>query len=194
MDAAQRSGVLDEVQYLVLPDPSNPWLLARVRWPDVFEAISPTQPYWQADVGLFDLPYDPRSTVVTRSMAATIAAEWGAKIPAAGGGASAPPGFVRRMPARWSDLSPAEKRVWGIDLLDSSRHTPSGTARSRRWGRGRSRPVEAPVLRPADELTPIVATTPAVIDLTDRPDAAVIDLTARPDDRAPAELTMAEDA
>lgn len=29
-----------EVQYLVLPNSTNPFLLARVRWPDVAEAIS----------------------------------------------------------------------------------------------------------------------------------------------------------
>jgi hypothetical protein len=193
LDAAQRGGVLEEVRYLVLPDPTNPWLLARVRWPDVYEAISPTQPHWQADVGLFDLPYDPRSTVVSRSLAAAIAAEWGAKMPSAGAVASPAPEFVRRMPAKWSDLSPAEKRVWSIDLLDAARHTPAGRSRSRRWGR-RTRPVDAPVLRPAEALTPITATTGAVIDLTDRPEAAVIDLADRSDDRAHAALTTAEDA
>ena len=50
---------LAEVQYLVLPDSVNPYLLARVRWPDVAQAISPELPHWQYDPGLFDLPYDP---------------------------------------------------------------------------------------------------------------------------------------
>ena len=46
-----------EIQYLVLPDPDHPHLLACVRWPDVFHAISPVRPEWQNDPGLFDLPY-----------------------------------------------------------------------------------------------------------------------------------------
>ena len=65
MTTVRRGSAADEVQYLVLPDVSNPWLLARVRWPDVFQAISPARRDWQTDPGLFDLPYDPSSAAVT---------------------------------------------------------------------------------------------------------------------------------
>ena len=56
-----------EVKYLVLSDGMNPYLLARVRWPDVAQAISAERPDWQYDPGLFDLPYDPSSATVTHA-------------------------------------------------------------------------------------------------------------------------------
>ncbi len=108
-----------EVQYLVLPDRANPYLLARVRWPDVFQAISPIRPEWQDDPGLFDLPYDPSSWPVTREEAADIAAEWGAHIPA-DDATPAPRPLMRRMPANWSNLSRAEKRAWSIETIKPS--------------------------------------------------------------------------
>ena len=48
-----------EMKYLVLADRAVPYLLARVRWPDVAQAISAASPGWLDDQGLFDLPYDP---------------------------------------------------------------------------------------------------------------------------------------
>ena len=162
-----------EVQYLVLPDPSNPWLLARVRWPDVFQAISAAEPDWRSDPGLFDLPYDPSSHVVADDEAAAIAEAWGARLPAADEAVASGPLLLRRMPANWSDLSRAEKRAWSIDHL---RKDPA--ARSGRLSFRRRRAVEA---RPADE-QPDVATIDVtvhhvdpddVIDLTDARDGAL---------------------
>jgi hypothetical protein len=109
----RRDLLADEVQYLVLPDAQNPWLLARVRWPDVFQAISPARPYWQSDPGLFDLPYDPSGVPITAERAEAIAAEWGAVLPGEGE-SSLGPSLIRRMPANWSNLTPAEKRAWSI--------------------------------------------------------------------------------
>src|ERR1700722_10346246 len=40
-----------EVQYLVLGDRTDPYLLARVRWPDIAQAISAGCPDWQDDLG-----------------------------------------------------------------------------------------------------------------------------------------------
>ena len=54
-----------DVKYFVLADRAVPYLLARVRWPDVAQAISAARPDWLDDPGLFDLPYDP--SVVTVS-------------------------------------------------------------------------------------------------------------------------------
>ena len=68
-----------EVQYLVLAERDAPYLLARVRWPDVAQAMSAGCPYWQYDPGLFDLPYDPSSTKVTLSQASAIAAGSGSE-------------------------------------------------------------------------------------------------------------------
>jgi hypothetical protein len=121
----RRDLVADEVKYLVLPDVQNPWLLARVRWPDVFQAISPARPYWQSDPGLFDLPYDPSGVPISAERAEAIAAEWGATLPAEGEG-SVGPSLIRRMPANWSRLTPAEKRAWSI-----------GPEPRRRWRRPR---------------------------------------------------------
>ena len=106
-----------DVQYLVLPDKANPYLLAQVRWPDVSLAISAARPDWQDDPGLFDLPNHPSSATVTRDEAATIAATWGAQL--AFDAAAARSTLIRRMPADWSALTPAEKRAWSLDAADS---------------------------------------------------------------------------
>jgi hypothetical protein len=125
------------MQYLVMPDPSHPWLLARVRWPDVFQAISAAEPEWRSDPGLFDLPYDPCCTVVGPDHAAAIAAAWGADLPSAEQGAVAGPTLIRRMPANWSTLSPAAKHAWSIEPRRADVRTPAGETRSRRWRRRR---------------------------------------------------------
>jgi hypothetical protein len=103
-----------EVQYLVLPDADNPALLARVRWPDVCQAMSHGRPIWQEDLGLFDLPYAPTSTAVTVEQAIAIAAGWGVRLDP-----NEPPksevALMRRMPPDWTELSPAERRAWSLD-------------------------------------------------------------------------------
>jgi hypothetical protein len=104
-----------EIKYLALPDLEHPYLLARVRWPDIFQAISPMRPDWQDDPGLFDLPYSPSSAPLTYEQAAAIAAEWGALIPSSEGDEMPRRALMRRMPADWSKLSRAERRAWSID-------------------------------------------------------------------------------
>ena len=69
------------MEYLVLGDSAQPYLLARVRWPDVAQAISEDCPGWLDDPGLFDLPYDPASRRISTRRAAEIAADWGAQLP-----------------------------------------------------------------------------------------------------------------
>jgi hypothetical protein len=117
------SASTNEVQYLVLPDPENPYLLARVRWPDVFQAISPVRPDWQDDPGLFDLPYSSCSWPITSERAAAIAVEWGGRLPADDDPGTPRRALMRRMPADWSNLSRAERRAWSIE--DAQRATPS---------------------------------------------------------------------
>ena len=134
-----------DVQYLVLPDTTNPYLLARVRWPDVFQAISAGRPYWQDDPGLFDLPYDPNSTEVTLEQATAIAADWDARLPADEKARTSDPSLIRRMPADWSNLAPAELRAWSIEFLKTGRPTTTKKAAIRHratgivgwWGRRR---------------------------------------------------------
>jgi len=149
-----------EIQYLVLPDPTEPFLLARVRWPDVCQAISPVRPDWQDDPGLFDLPYAPTSTTVTSEEAAQLAAEWGARLPSDEEDQTSGPSLIRRMPSDWSNLSTAERRAWSIaagrsparhakvatpDALDrpGGREVPTSAPRSRRrrWARRRLDPM-----------------------------------------------------
>jgi len=175
-----------EVQYLVLPDSTNPYLLARVRWPDVFEAISPVRPDWQVDPGLFDLAHDPTSTRVTLEQAAAIAADWGAQL-CSDADETPKTQLMRRMPANWSDMARAEKRAWSIEYTKPAKVPADGNARSRtparategsRFGRlrPRRRGVE-PALDPAEvlheELIPDFDLTEDVIDLR----GDVIDLT-----------------
>jgi hypothetical protein len=170
-EAALSNATRREVQYLVLCDAIEPFLLARVRWPDVFQAISAVRPYWQDDPGLFDLPYVPASVRITREQAEEIAAEWGARIPDEDQSPVAGPQLIRRMPSDWSNLSTAERRAWSLapvrsrrrakpvaaptvdadELIDSaaSGNRPAdGTVvvsgpKRRRWGRSQPNPVES---------------------------------------------------
>lgn len=104
-----------EVTYLVLADRAVPYLLARVRWPDVAQAITAGSPGWLDDPGLFDLPYSPSAVTVSFSQAASVAASWGAQLRAEP--ATGVRSLIRRMPANWSDLSPAERRAWNIESV-----------------------------------------------------------------------------
>jgi hypothetical protein len=102
-----------DVAYLVLVDRAVPYLLAKVRWPYVAQAISANYCDWLEDPGLFDLPYNRSAVWVSSTQAASVAAGWGGQINA--GPAEGAPRFIRRMPANWSDLSPVERQAWGIE-------------------------------------------------------------------------------
>ena len=128
----------DEVTYLVLADRAVPYLLARVRWPDVAQAISVARPDWLDDPGLFDLPYDRSSVKVSFSQAASVAASWGRQLQP--GSAEGAPSYIRRMPANWSDLSPSERRAWGIEFVGTRNFSPRRVRRSRRA----ERKIDAP--------------------------------------------------
>ena len=102
-----------EIKYYVLLDRAAPYLLARVRWPDVAQAITAGSPDWLDDMGLFDLPYDPSAVTVSFTQAASVAAGWGRQLHA--DPARDVPSFIRRMPANWSDLTPVERQALGLD-------------------------------------------------------------------------------
>jgi hypothetical protein len=173
------------VAYLVLPNATDPFLLARVRWPDIYQAISPVRPDWQDDPGLFDLPYAPTSTAVTYDEAAEIAAEWGAKLPSETEIKPAGPSLIRRMPSDWSWLSSAERRAWSI--LDRKRtRIPIPVATPANQPASQEGPAAAPVAGPSKprwwarrKVQPVMSSTlhgdpisngsggPLVIDLTD---------------------------
>lgn len=108
-----------EMKYLVLADRAVPYLLARVRWPDVAQAISAAYPDWLDDPGLFDLPYDPNAVMLSFAQAASVAAGWGRQLHAEA--TEGAPSYIRRMPANWSDLSPSERRIWGIEFVGRRR-------------------------------------------------------------------------
>jgi hypothetical protein len=159
------------MQYLVLPDPEDPWLLARVRWPDVYQAISAAEPDWRTDPGLFDLPYDPVSVAVTAERAEAIAAQWGARLPAPDEGSVPGPTLIRRMPANWSDLSPAARRAWWIEPRRSRASAPPRESRrARRWRRRE----DAPAALDADAVIVLNVDPADVIDLTDGAQAQTV--------------------
>jgi hypothetical protein len=173
-----------EVQYLVLPG-TNPFLLARVRWPDVAQAISAARPDWQDDIGLFDLPEDPSSVPVTESQAAAIAAAWGARLPRDDGPLAARLPLIRRMPADWSDLTPAEIRKWSLESEIVPRRslpraageaggvTPAAPSSHRWWRRifrrrarqddSRQKPTQIRSSEPAPSPEPVAARPPATV-------------------------------
>ena len=148
MATARQPAPAAEVKYYVLGGSTNPYLLARVRWPDVGQAITAGCREWQEDIGLFDLPYDPSSAAVTVAEASAIAAAWGVRLPADASVKSSVLPLIRRMPSNWSHLSPAEKRAWSLEFVvtgpraehsrvTSERH-PGRGARATRFGRWRS--------------------------------------------------------
>jgi hypothetical protein len=146
----------------VLPDVDDPWLLARVRWPDVYQAISEAAPEWRSDPGLFDLPYDPGAVAITSEQAEAIAASWGAHLPADDEGAVPGPALIRRMPANWSELSPAVTQTWWIDARHRLRAVRE-TRRARRRGlRSAARAADAASVIMISDVEP-----DHVIDLTD---------------------------
>ncbi len=115
-----------EAEYLVLGGSSQPYLLARVRWPDVAQAISEDCPEWLDDPGLFDLPYEPASQSVSSGRAAEIATDWGARLPdPASTGLTEP--RLRRTPATWSDMVPVERRSWSLEHVTMV-HRPEASA------------------------------------------------------------------
>jgi PilZ domain len=128
----QMKAGLGEMRYLLLADRGVPYLLARVRWPDVAQAITAGCPDWLDDPGLFDLPYSPSAVTVSFSQAASVAAGWGTQLrtePAVGVAS-----FIRRMPANWSDLSPAERRAWHIESVGRQRAPARRVRGARRAG------------------------------------------------------------
>jgi hypothetical protein len=123
MDAARESVTEAAVKYFVLGDGAGPLLLARLRWPDVAQAITAGLRDWQDDIGLFDLPYDPNGEPVTFDEASAIAAGWGVALPADAVFSSPLQPLIRRMPANWSNLAPAEKHAWALEFVTTGRRS-----------------------------------------------------------------------
>jgi hypothetical protein len=133
MEATRESATEGAVKYFVLGDGTSPLLLARLRWPDVAQAITAGLRDWQDDIGLFDLPYDPNGEPVTFDQASAIAADWGVALPADGVFSSPLQPLIRRMPANWSNLAPAEKHAWALEFVTTGRR--SGARRQASKGR-----------------------------------------------------------
>jgi hypothetical protein len=156
--------VTTDIGYWALPDSSDPYLVARIRWPDVAEAISLGCPEWQHDVGLFDLPYDHHSRSLTEDEAAMWAARWGATLPQ-GALAEPPLVLIRRMPATWSNPSPADRRAWALDGVALPRQAVSSEAarpeRPSWWARLVARRARPSAAAGADrDATPLDSTEP----------------------------------
>ena len=181
------------VAYLVLPNAEAPFLLARVRWPDVYQAISAVRTDWQDDPGLFDLPYAPASVHISYEEAVEIAEEWGARIPSEGADQTSGPSLIRRMPSDWSGLSTAERRAWSIEIEKPARRALANAAaaamdraaspdvspsdapipttspvKRRRWGRRRAETAAASRPSPQEySFAGAVTEETLVIDLTE---------------------------
>jgi hypothetical protein len=134
-----------EVTHLVLTDGAVPYLLARVRWPDVAQATTVGNRSWLGDPGLFDLRHSPNAVPVTFAQAASVAAGWGIQLSAEP--ASDVPSFIRRMPANWSDLSPVERRAFGIEFVGKKRASARHARRLRAY---RAKVGAASVLPPVN--------------------------------------------
>jgi hypothetical protein len=145
--------VVQPVSYVVLPNAEAPFLLARVRWPDVYQAISAVRTDWQDDPGLFDLPYAPASVHVSIEVAREIAESWGARMPDEDGNQLTGPSLIRRMPSDWSSLSTAERRAWSIEIEKPARRAlADAAAAAMKRGQG---PEVAPVDTPTPTTSPV---------------------------------------
>jgi hypothetical protein len=138
---------LSEIRYVTLNDDAKPILLARVRWPDVAEAISFGCSDWQTDPGLFDLPYDPSGVEITLDRAEEIAAQWGVHLPDGPSVLERRPSLIRRMPANWSDLTSAERRAWSVAVGPMRRRNRRKRARSLAPKKTRGRSLRAVFVR-----------------------------------------------
>jgi hypothetical protein len=114
-----------EMSYLVLTDRAVPYLLARLRWPDVAQAMTVSSPHWLENPGLFDLHYDSSAVNVSFSQAASVAAGWGTQLRA---GAAADGPVMRRMSSSLHEKSRRNEHAWSIGFVgrrrDSSRRVP----------------------------------------------------------------------
>jgi hypothetical protein len=158
---------VEDVKYFVLGGATNPYLLARVRWPDVAHAITKGCLTWLDDPGLFDLPYDPISARVSFDEASAIATDWGINLQSGAVIETARP-LIRRMPANWSRLSRAEEQAWALEYvttgLSANALRESSDGRDpRKSGRrsllGRRRPEHAPAASSNGQNTTDVAAT-----------------------------------
>jgi hypothetical protein len=179
---------MSEIRYVTLTEDVNPILLARVRWPDVAEAISLGRAQWQTDPGLFDLPYDPHGTAVSREQAEQIAADWGAVLPDGASPSGSGTSLIRRMPANWSSLSSAERKAWSLELSrirKSNRHRHARRVARRPWS-----PIG--VVRAMFGDAPSATETPAASDAFVEESTAPGDLPERPEPIGPAAVPSAE--
>jgi PilZ domain len=110
-----------EMSYLVLTDRAVPYLLARLRWPDVAQAMTVSSPRWLEDPGLFDLHYDCSAVNVSFAQAASVAAGWGMQL-------SPESAAERRMSPSLHEKSRGNGHAWGIRFAGrrrgSSRRMP----------------------------------------------------------------------
>jgi hypothetical protein len=113
-----------EMSYLVLTDRAVPYLLARLRWPDVAQAMTVSSPQWLEDPGLFDLHYDSGAVNLSFSQAASVAAGWGTQLRA--GAAEGP--INRRMSSSLLEKSRGNGHAWSVGFVrrrrGSSRRVP----------------------------------------------------------------------
>jgi hypothetical protein len=70
----------EAVRYLALPDKIRPRALARIRWPDLAQAMTAAHPVWKDDPALFDLLHSHAATPITAAQATKIASSWGASL------------------------------------------------------------------------------------------------------------------
>jgi hypothetical protein len=121
-----------EMSYLVLTDRAVPYLLARLRWPDVAQALTVSSTDWLDDPGLFDLHYDSGAVNVSFAQAASVAASWGMQLRA---GAATQGPVIRRMSSTRSEKSGRNGHAWTIGFV----------------GRGRGSSPRIPRLRPVHD-------------------------------------------
>jgi hypothetical protein len=113
------------MSYVVLTDRAVPYLLARLRWPDVAQAMTVSSPRWLEDPGLFDLHYDCSAVNVSFAQAASVAAGWGAQLRP---GAAAGGPIMGRMSSSLLEKSRSNGHAWSIEFVGrrrgSSRRVP----------------------------------------------------------------------
>ena len=70
------------VKYFTEASPDMPWLLARVRWPDIAQVVTKADPVWRDDKDALRYLWDSDGAITTPDEAARIAHAWGVTLPA----------------------------------------------------------------------------------------------------------------
>ena len=92
----------DTVKYAVERAAGVPYMLVRLRWPDIAESINPHDVTWKPDYALFDKLYNSDGELISAGDALRLAQSWGGTLPDDG---------AKGVMAKWGDSWQTQERA-----------------------------------------------------------------------------------